>query len=184
MTVEIPEPELEPVSEPEPEPHSTIQSEAMRVLEQDQGLPQFDGGLGLERVCADTSSPATDTPEGAIAPTTIPADEENIGDLAGILVGQSSLRIGDRPKAEEIPLPLHQRSDGSYIVLSNDVPVTPSPQASRSSVITQFKEGDRVMTPDGQGEVLRFNPDFGEYSVGFEATTGYYKPEDLTLLEE
>lgn len=142
-TIEIPEPviepepvvEPEPVSEPEPEPHSTNQSEVMRVLEQEQGLPQLDGSLGLERVC-----------DEAVEPT-------------------------------QTALPIHQRCNGDF--------VTSVPAANNQP----FAPGDRVVTPEGEGTVDRYDEDFGEYNVQFDAPTsagcwnGYFKPEHLTLIE-
>jgi len=45
-----------------------------------------------------------------------------------------------------------------------------------------FQKRDRVMTPQGEGEILQFNEHFGEYSVAFALSTQYFKPEKLTLI--
>ncbi len=45
-----------------------------------------------------------------------------------------------------------------------------------------FQKRDRVMTPQGEGEILYFNEHFGEYSVAFAFSTQYFKPEELTLI--
>jgi hypothetical protein len=45
-----------------------------------------------------------------------------------------------------------------------------------------FQKRDRVMTPQGEAEILRFNEHFGEYSVAFAFGTQYFKPEELTLI--
>jgi hypothetical protein len=49
---------------------------------------------------------------------------------------------------------------------------------------TEFQENDRVMTPQGEGAVLYFNEYWGEYNVAFVRSTGYFKPEQLRLIEQ
>jgi DNA primase catalytic core len=49
---------------------------------------------------------------------------------------------------------------------------------------TEFKENDRVMTPQGEGVVLYFNKHWGEYNVAFAHCTDYFKSEQLRLIKQ
>jgi hypothetical protein len=42
-----------------------------------------------------------------------------------------------------------------------------------------FRKGDRVITPKGEGEVLYFNEAWGEYHIAFDTFTHYFKPCEL-----
>lgn len=46
-----------------------------------------------------------------------------------------------------------------------------------------FKESDRVMTPQGIGKILYFNENWHEYNVALSDCTNYFKPEDLRKLD-
>ncbi len=48
----------------------------------------------------------------------------------------------------------------------------------------QFQKGDdRALTPKGEGEVLYFNENWGEYKVELVDSTEYFKPEEMRLVK-
>lgn len=47
-----------------------------------------------------------------------------------------------------------------------------------------FKAGDRVTTPQGEGNILYFNEDWQEYNVAFPNCTDYFKPGELRKVED
>jgi hypothetical protein len=61
-------------------------------------------------------------------------------------------------------------------------PIVVESEVSTKPELPVFQERDRVMTPQGEGEILYFNEHFGEYNVAFAFSTEYFKPEELTLI--
>jgi hypothetical protein len=61
-------------------------------------------------------------------------------------------------------------------------PIVVESEVSTKPELPVFQKRDRVMTPQGEGEILYFNEHFGEYNVAFAFSTEYFKPEELTLI--
>jgi DNA primase catalytic core len=148
-----------------------------------------DSSAQVVTVDEDTIAPAT---TDAIAPikSTDASDAFKVGDPV-VVHGQPGeiLQIcHDRPE----PFQIETEEFVMWFAAADLEKLSPAatPDAQRSHPLppssdqTEFQKNDRVMTPQGKGVVLYFNEYWGEYNVAFAHSTGYFKPEQLRLIEQ
>ena len=70
----------------------------------------------------------------------------------------------------------------SEVSTNPELPVVVESEVSTNPELPVFQKRDRVITPQGEGEILYFNEHFEEYNVAFAFSTEYFKPEELTLI--